>query len=62
MGPWTCSLKICSPHIDLSNEVRYASNGYLMPKLHPREVETPIYPNGAHSFGALSPRVRVLDV
>ena len=33
-----------------------------MPKLRPWEVETPIYPNGAHSFGASSPRVRVLAV
>ena len=35
-----------------------------MPKLRPREVETPIYPNRTHSFGASSPRVRVrfLDV
>ena len=23
-----------------------------MPKLRPREVDVPIYPNGAHSFGA----------
>ena len=33
-----------------------------MPNLHPREVDVPIYPNGAHSFGASSPRVRFLDV
>ena len=39
-----------------------APNGDSMPKLRPREVETPIYPNGAHSFGASSPRVRFLDV
>ena len=32
-----------------------------MPKLHPWEVDVPIYPNGAHSFGASSPRVRFLD-
>ena len=56
------SLKICSPRIDLSNEVWYASNRDRMPKLRPLEVETPIYPNGAHSFGASSPRVRVLAV
>ena len=56
------SLKICIPRIYLSNEVWFASNGDRMPKLHPREVETPIYPNGAHSFGASSPRVTVLDV
>ena len=55
-------IKICSPWIDLSNEVWYASNGNHMPKLRPWEVETPIYPHGAHSFGASSPRVRVLDV
>ena len=52
----------CSPRIELSNDVSYASNRYSMPKLRPWEVETPIYPNGAHSFGASSPRVRVLDV
>ena len=33
-----------------------------MPKLRPREVETPIYPNRDHSFGASSPRVRFFDV
>jgi hypothetical protein len=38
------------------------SNGDRMPKLRPREVDVPIYPNGAHSFGASSPRVRFLDV
>ena len=54
--------KICTPQIDLYNEVRYASNGDCMPKLHPREVEAPIYRNGAHSFGTSSPRVRFLDV
>ena len=35
-----------------------APNGDSMPNLCPREVETPIYPNGAHIFGASSPRVR----
>ena len=54
------SFQIFSPRIDLSNEVWYASNGDRMPKLRPWEVETPIYPNGAHSFGASSPRVRFL--
>ena len=33
-----------------------------MPKLRPWDFETPIYPNEAHSFGASSPRVRVLAV
>ena len=56
------SLKIFSPQIDISNEVWYASNRDRMPKLRPWEVETPIYPNEAHSFGASSPRVRVLAV
>ena len=37
-------------------------NGDSMPKLRPWEVETPIYPNGAHSFGTSSPRVKFLDV
>ena len=52
----------CSPRIELCNDVSCASNGDSMPKLRPWEVETPIYPNGAHSFGASSPRVRFLDV
>ena len=47
---------------DLSSELLSASNVDQMPKLRPREVEPPIYPNGAHSFGASSPRVRFLDV
>ena len=54
--------KSCSPQIDISNEVWCMSNGDHMPNLRPQEVETPIYPNGAHSFGASSPGVRVLDV
>ena len=56
------SLKNFSPRIDLSNKVWFASKGDRMPKLRPQEVETPIYPNGAYSFGASSPRVRVLAV
>ena len=56
------SFQICSPRIGISDEVWYASNGDRMPKLRPWEVETPIYPNGAHNFGASSPRVRVLAV
>ena len=51
-----------SPQIELSNDVSCASNGDSMPKLRPQEVETPIDPNGAHSFGTSSPRVMVLDV
>ena len=54
--------KSCSPRIELSNDVSCASNRDSMPKLRPWEVETPIYPNGAHSFGASSPRVMFLDV
>ena len=54
--------KICIPQINLSNELLSASNGDRMPKLRPRKVETPIYPNGAHNFGASSPRVKFLDV
>ena len=57
-----CSLKICSPWIDIYNEVWCTLNEDHMPKLHPWEVETPIYPNRAHSFGASSPRIRFLDV
>jgi hypothetical protein len=34
-----------------------------MPKLRPREVDVPTYPNGAHmTFGVSSPRVRFWDV
>jgi hypothetical protein len=56
------SPKSCIPRIDLSNEVWNASNRDRMPKLHPREVDVPTYPNGAHSLGVSSPRVRSLDV
>ena len=52
----------CTPWIDISNELFIISNRDRMPKLRPREVETPIYPNGTHNFGASSPRVRFLDV
>jgi hypothetical protein len=38
----------CSPRIDLSNDVSYASNEDSMPKLRPREIDVPIYPDGAH--------------
>ena len=66
MGPWAhgpcCPFKSCTPRTDLSNELLSASNIDRMPKLRPQEVEPPIYPNGAHSFGASSPTVRVLDV
>ena len=64
MGAWTniYHIKRCSPQIDIYNEVWCTSNGDRMPKLRPREVETPIYPNEAHSFGTSSPRVRFLDV
>jgi len=44
------SLKSFIPRIDLSNEVLCVSNGDRMPMLRPREVDVPIYPNGAHSF------------
>ena len=57
-----CSLKSFIPRIDISNDLFNASNGDHMPKLRPREVETPIYPNEAHSFGNSSSRVRVLNV
>ena len=39
-----------STRIDLSNELSYASNGDRMPKLRPREIDVPIYPNGAHNL------------
>jgi hypothetical protein len=57
-----CSPKSSIPHIDLSNEVWNGSNGDHMPKLRPQEVDVPTYPNGAHSLGVSSPRVRSLDV
>jgi hypothetical protein len=38
------------------------SNKDRMPKLHPREVDVPIYPNRAYSLGVSSPKVRYLDV
>ena len=55
-------IMICIPWIDIYNDVSCASNRDNMPKLRPREVETPIYPNEAHSFGTSSPSVRFLDV
>ena len=63
MGTWTnfSQFKDFIPRIDLSNEVWCASNEDIMPKLRPQEVETPIYPNGAHIFGASYPRVIFLD-
>jgi len=57
-----CSFQICSPWIDISNNVSCASNEDDMKNLRPREMDVPIYPTGAHSFGASSPRVRVLVV
>ena len=45
-----CSSQSCSPRIDLSNEVLYASNGDCMPRLRPWEVDVPIYPNVAHNL------------
>ena len=64
MAPWTdvSHTKSCIPLIDLSNALLSASNGDQMPKLRPQEVETPIYPNKTHSFGASCPRVSFLDV
>jgi hypothetical protein len=38
----------CSPRIDISNDVSCVSNGDSMPKLRPREIDVPIYPDGAH--------------
>ena len=58
----TFVVNICSPWIDISQDVSCASNGDSMPKLTPWEVKTPIYSNRAHSFGASSPIVRFLDV
>jgi hypothetical protein len=49
----------CSHQIDLSNDVSYASNEDSMPKLRPREIDVPIYPDGAHILVFhSSPRVR----
>jgi hypothetical protein len=38
----------CSPRISLSNNVSCASNKDNMPKLQPREIDVPIYPDEAH--------------
>jgi hypothetical protein len=38
----------CSPWIDISNDVSYASNRDSMPKLQPLEIDVPIYPDGTH--------------
>jgi hypothetical protein len=38
----------CIPWIYLSNDVLCASNRDSMPKLGPREIDVPIYPDGAH--------------
>ena len=43
-------VRICSPRIDLSNDVSCASNGYSIPKLQPWEIDVPIYPDEAHSL------------
>ena len=48
--------------LDISNEVLFMSNIDGITKLRPGEFLIPIYPIGAHSFGASSPRVRFLDV
>ena len=55
-------IKCCSNQIEISNEIWCASNEDRMPKLRSQEVNVPIYPNGAHSFGTSSPRVTFLDV
>lgn len=56
------SIKICIPWIYLSKEVLCASNIDCIPKIRPREVDVPIYPNGANSVGTSFPRVRFLNV
>ena len=56
-----CSPKSCIPGIDISNEVWNTPNRDRMPKLRPREVDVPTYPNRAHSLGISSPRVGSLD-
>jgi len=48
------------PRTHIYNEVFFTSNGDRMPRLRPREVDVPIYPNEAHCFGDSSPRVRLL--
>jgi hypothetical protein len=51
-----------NPRIDLSNELLCPPNGDCMPKLCPREVDTPNYPNGVHkTVGFSSSEVSVLD-
>ena len=46
-------VEICIPQIIVSNQVSYIYNGYLMPKLRPREADVQIYPNEAHILLAL---------
>ena len=56
------SPKICSPRIDLSNELSSAPNGDCMQKLHPSKVDVSTTPIGDHKiFGFSSSEVRVLD-
>jgi hypothetical protein len=46
---------MCTPHIDLSNELSSAPNGDRMQKLRPREVDVSTTPIGAHKpFGVSS--------
>ena len=52
----------CSPRINLSNDVSYASNGDSMPKLRPREIDVPIYPDGAHILAFHLLELGFLDV
>ena len=44
-----CSFKSCT-QIDISNELLSAPNGDRVPKLRPRELKPPIYPNGCPQF------------
>ena len=56
------SVENFGPKIYVYNEVFCTSNEDHMPKLWPQEVDVPTYPNGAHIFGASSPRVRFSDI
>jgi hypothetical protein len=53
---------MCTPRIDLSNELSCTPNGDRMQKLRPWEVDVSTTPIGAHKpFGVSSFGVRVLD-
>jgi hypothetical protein len=54
---------MCTPWLDLSDELSSAPNGYNMKKLYPMEFDVSTTPIGAHKpFGISSSGVSFLDV